>query len=132
MSSSSNVPSLAERLSDGKLLHIRLRDGVCVIRFLEPMLRDTDRHQQVKKVLERLSREYHVFIVDMSVVRYCSSLVLGALVLLRNTAEESGGCVHVCGVSGHVKELFAVTGMESLFDCFDDEDQALADLTSAL
>lgn len=128
MSSSSDVPSLVERLSDGKLLNIELKDGVCVIRFLEPMLRDADRPQQVKKVLERLSREYRLFVVNMSMVEYCSSLVLGALVLLRNTAVESGGCVHVCGISGNVRELFAVTAMDALFDCFDEEDRAMADL----
>lgn len=130
MSSSSNVPSLAERLSDGKLLHIELQNGVCVIRFLEPMLRDADRPQHVKKVLERLSQEYRLFVINMSVVQYCSSLVLGALVLLRNTADESGGGVHVCGVNGHVRELFDVTGMQALFDCFETQEEAVSDLTA--
>lgn len=128
MATSSDEIPLVEQLSDGKLLNVEECDSVCVIRFVEPMLRDADRPQHVKRVLGLLTREYSRFVVNMSPVRYCSSLVLGSLVLLRNTAHESGGQVHVCGVTGQVAELFAVTGMDSLFQSFETEEDAVADL----
>ncbi len=127
MSDGSETTTLAEQLSDGELLDIELCDDVCVVRFIEPMLRDADRPQRVKHVLGKLARHYDRFIINMTSVEYCSSLVLGALVLLRNTVDEAGGRVHMCGVTGQVGELFDITGMDTLFSLFETEAEALAD-----
>jgi len=121
MSSRSEESSLAEQLSDNKLLNVEICGDVCVIRFVEPLLRDSER----QRVFSRLSREYSRFVINLSVVEYCSSLVLGTLVLLQTTADEKGGGAHICGISGQVRELFAVTAVQTLFAYFDKETAAI-------
>ena len=125
MSSRSEESSLAEQLSDNRLLNVEICDDVCVIRFIEPLLRDSERQRGVKRAFSRLARKYSRFVIDLSVVEYCSSLVLGTLVLLQTTADEKGGSAHVCGIRGQVRELFAVTAVETLFAYFDSEAAAI-------
>ena len=118
------------RFGNATLLTIEMRERVCIVRFIEPMLRDADRLENVKRTCVRLAKEHHDFVINMSAVKYCSSLLLGSLVLMRNKVHALGGRVHICGITGPVAQLFTMSRMDSLFKQFETEVEAVADLTA--
>ena len=131
MADSSESKAGTDQSDVDRLLTSEVRHGVCVVRFVEPVLRDSDRLEELKQTCLQLTCKHRRFVVNMTVVRYCSSIALSSLVLMRNTVTRHGGRVHLCGVSGPLADILTATGLDELFSWFDTEEEALADLVEA-
>lgn len=68
---------------------------------------------------------------DLSDLRIMNSTGLNILVHSLTLARKSGGEVLICGVSGKIKQLFIITKLNTIFQVFDTEDEALAAFGSA-
>jgi anti-anti-sigma factor len=72
---------------------------------------------QLKKALKPLE-SVDLAVVDVSQLTYLDSTILGGLVGLRKAMALNGkaGLVHIIGASSHIRRLFEVTGLATIFD----------------
>lgn len=66
------------------------------------------------------------FLIDVSGVRFVDSTGLGALVRALTTSQNEGGGTKLLGVGPHLKKLLEVTRLDSVFETFDNREQAVA------
>lgn len=62
---------------------------------------------------------------DLSDLRIMNSTGLNILVNSLTQARKSGGEVLICGVSEKIKQLFIITKLNTIFQVFDTEEEAL-------
>jgi anti-sigma B factor antagonist len=65
-------------------------------------------------------------LVDMSDISWVNSTGLGILIAGHRTVSASGGALKLLHVSKRIESILMVTKLNTLFDSYDDEDQALA------
>jgi anti-sigma B factor antagonist len=68
------------------------------------------------------------FVLNLSDVDSIDSSGLGELIKTRVTLARRGGNVNLVGVGKKVKDLLVMTKLLVVFDCFDDESDAIAAL----
>lgn len=68
------------------------------------------------------------FVVDFAKLDYISSAGLRVLLTTAKQLKPKGGAALFANVPGHVREVFAVTGFDSILDLHDTVDAALAAL----
>lgn len=64
-------------------------------------------------------------VLDLSDVRYVDSNGIGELMAASNAAQNRGGAVRLCGVTGPLKDLLVITGLLNVFACFEKEAEAI-------
>lgn len=67
-------------------------------------------------------------LVDLSQLEYISSAGFRILLLAAKRADENGGQIALCGVSGKVRQLFDLGGFLDLFRICNTRDEGLAAL----
>jgi anti-anti-sigma factor len=67
---------------------------------------------------EYLKKDERKFVVDMEGLEYVSSAGLRSLLAANQQLQDNKGQIRLCNVNGLVKEVFAVSGFESLFDVY--------------
>jgi len=65
-------------------------------------------------------------LIDCSAVRIVDSSGLGALVRALTTSQDEGGRAKLLGVGPHLKKLLEMTKLDSVFETFDDREQAVS------
>ena len=65
-------------------------------------------------------------LLDMGRVRYVDSAGLGDLVQAYAAARNRGGAMKLLSLTKRVNDLLILTRLLTLFECFDDETEALA------
>jgi anti-anti-sigma factor len=65
-------------------------------------------------------------VLDFTQVRYVSSMGLRAVLVVGRKLDGQGGRLIPCCLSGMVREVFQISGFDSLFTIFDSTDTALA------
>ena len=73
-----------------------------------------------------IKRGATVLILDFSELTYISSMGLRALVVVGKFLEERNGKLHICGLTGLVKQVFEITRLNSVFTIHDSVQSALA------
>jgi anti-anti-sigma factor len=69
-----------------------------------------------------------ILILDFTQVRYISSWGLRSVLSIGKAADAQGGRLITCGLNAMVKEVFQISGFESLFRTFPTLEAALASL----
>jgi anti-sigma B factor antagonist len=64
-------------------------------------------------------------ILDFRHVGFMSSAVLGLLIRISKKVHEHGGQIRLCGISTRIYQAFEITGLNKIFDIFQDVDDAL-------
>lgn len=64
-------------------------------------------------------------LLNMSGVRYVDSAGLGKLISGYTTLRREGGRVRLLGVAQNVRDLLVITKLVTVFDTYEDEQQAL-------
>ena len=68
-----------------------------------------------KSFSEWLKNGERFFVVDMQGLEYISSAGLHSLLSANQQLKDNNGQIHLCNVSGLVREVFTISGFESLF-----------------
>ena len=77
---------------------------------------------------EWIARGEKVLILDFTQVRYISSWGLRCVLGIGKTLDNEGGRLIACGLSAMVKEVFQISGFDSLFRTYPTMEIALANL----
>lgn len=67
-------------------------------------------------------------VVDLAKVKFVDSVALGALVVLLRRIKQDDGRLALAGLTGHGMRILQVTGLEKVFELFDDVSSALESL----
>ena len=67
---------------------------------------------------EWLGKGRQNFIVDMSRLQYISSAGLRSMLSASQQVKDSNGQIRLCNVCGLVKDVFVISGFESLFPMY--------------
>ncbi len=80
-----------------------------------------------KKEIIRLHEQGKVdLLIDCSALRFVDSTGLGALVRALTTSQGEGGQAKLLGVGPHLRKLLEMTKLDSVFEIFDDREQAVS------
>jgi len=83
--------------------------------------------EQVKKEFgEILEKESKNIVVNFKNLDFISSLVLAAFVYLLKLTNDKHGKLKFCELKSKVKEVFAVTDLDKVFEIYPNESAALA------
>jgi anti-sigma B factor antagonist len=86
-----------------------------------------DSETRFKKTISHLLEEGKIdLLVDCSGLRFVDSTGLGALVRALTTSQNEGGRTKLLGVGTNLKKLLALTKLDSVFEMFDDREQAVS------
>ncbi|REJ94481.1 MAG: anti-sigma factor antagonist [Planctomycetota bacterium] len=100
---------------------------VTVARFIDKKILDENNIQKIGNQLFGLIDEdaRRKIVLDFSNVEYLSSAALGKLITLNNKMKKAKGKLRLCGIRPDIYEVFAITKLNTVFDIYDDRDQAL-------
>ncbi len=79
--------------------------------------------QEVVRVIDRGD---HDLVLDLTEVAFCDSTGIGVVVAAVKRARTAGGDVRVVCVNERLREMFAITRLDRVFDLFDLVDEAVA------
>ena len=82
--------------------------------------------QIADKVRSVLQDGHNRLLLDLGHVRYVDSGGLGALVHAFSAARNRGGALKLLNVTRRLNDLLVMTRLLTVFDCFDQEAEALA------
>jgi anti-anti-sigma factor len=75
---------------------------------------------------EEIAKGQTILILDFTQVRYISSAGLRSVIVVGKKLNALGGRLIISGLHGMVKEVFHLSGFDSLFKIFDTAEAALA------
>jgi len=115
---SEDVPITIEKVGDVSVARVHLSE--LTSQCADMMLNEFGRAQEGNKP-PRLA-------VDLSSVKFIDSVALGTLVLLLRRINQAGGKLALVGLTGHPRKMLEVTGLEKVFQFYDDVSSAVAQL----
>jgi anti-anti-sigma factor len=65
------------------------------------------------------------FILDFSEVQFVSEEAFGRLIALNKKIGQANGRLRLCSLHSNIHEVLVLTGLDGLFDIYDDADEAL-------
>lgn len=74
----------------------------------------------------KLTENEKSILLDFSGVEYISSACLRTLLTLTKKIKEQGGNIAITSLSDNVKQIFKVSGFDSILQIFEDKEQALS------
>jgi anti-sigma B factor antagonist len=80
----------------------------------------------LRDTVRKLITENKQIVLNLAGVNYIDSGGLGTLVSLYTTARSSGGAVKLASLTQRVGDLLQVTKLVTIFDVYDDEEEAVA------
>jgi anti-sigma B factor antagonist len=97
--------------------------GVTVATFLNPKI-----VLEVREPLYALveSQGHRRIVLNFENVKFLSSAPIGVLVLLKKKVEAVGGTVRFCCVDPDILDVFRITSIDSLFEIYASEADAIA------
>jgi anti-sigma B factor antagonist len=89
-------------------------------------LNGTGATQLADKVRGELQRGHEHLVLELGRLRYVDSAGLGELVHAFSAVRNRGGVMKLLNATRRLNDLLKVTGLLTVFECFDEEDEALA------
>lgn len=105
-----------------------LRVGNALVILAEGRLDSLSANDFEEKVIQCIDSGEKSILLDFSMIDYISSAGLRALLTSVKRQKEKGGGLAICGLSGSVKEIFRVSGFDTVVDIYPDQESALGKL----
>jgi anti-anti-sigma factor len=116
------------RLRRQSLHWTELVNGVTLVTFLDRKILDLNAIQELgDKLIAMVEQDRRTALVlDFQIVEYLSTAMIGNLVILDKKVKEKSGRLVLCNLTPVIKEVFAVTRLDQVFEIEDSLDEALA------
>ena len=101
---------------------------VTVVRFRGRHIREEEAIRAVSRSLGRLvERDGRTrLLLDFAGIEHLASLIIAALLQLRDRTRKAGGRLALCGLRPDVAEVFRITGVDKVLNIYPGEQEALA------
>ena len=116
-------------MSDQQVTSIEQRETIVVAAVQQAEMDDVATGKMQAEILAAAEQapDLHV-VLDLSKVSFFPSLSLGAVVALLNALKKRGQKLILAGMQPPVRDSFAITRLDKLFEIRDDVDAVLAHL----
>ena len=95
--------------------HKETRPGVIVIAMTGKVMLGPE-SQKLELLIPQLLREGHRnFIFDLTGVSHLDSTGIGRFIFSFNKVRQAGGQLYMAGATGHVRDVFRVTRLDTIF-----------------
>ena len=99
----------------------------CVIIRIEDTRSEPGSAAELKTAfLEQMGQQHVNILVNLSVVEYMDSSVLGALLFGRRQAQTEGGDLRIVAPSERVQSMIEIAQLDRILDIFDTEEEGIA------
>jgi anti-sigma B factor antagonist len=93
------------------------RDGLTVVKFVDPLLDEQNTWIIKKQVAELVEeRDQAPLLLDFANVKFLSSAALGALLALHRKAKKRGVDISLCHLAPELEDVFQATGLTDVFN----------------
>ena len=82
-----------------------------------------------QRLKELVATGVKTVLIDFASVKYLTSAAFRVLLVANGSLKEKGGQLALCGVTGHVRELFEMGGLLQAFTMFQSREEAMSKLT---
>ena len=103
----------------------RKRDGVAIIELSGKLMGGPDAATVDETIKTLLHEGIRNIVVNLEKVRWVNSTGLGILISGYTTVKKSGGELKLLKVSDRIENIFIVSKLYTVFESFDDEDEAV-------
>lgn len=103
----------------------RVREGIAILDLRGRLIVGEPVASLREKVRELLESGQHNVILNMQQVDYVDSTGLGGLVISYTTLKKAGGALRIVNISKRNIELLILTKLSTVFEIFDDEQDAV-------
>ncbi len=103
---------------------------VYVLRLSGQLMGGPDADAVRETILSALNQGYKSLLVDLKDVSWVNSTGLGILISSHITVANNGGSLKLMRVSRRIDSIFMVTRLNTVFQVFDSEPEALASFRS--
>jgi anti-anti-sigma factor len=110
---------------------VEQNDSIVIFTLKEPKLDAINAPDVKAELLIICQPTIEALILDLSLVKYCDSAGLSALLLAHRQMKEHEAPVFLAGASDQVRNLLRISQLEWLFDYFDSTEEALEQLGEA-
>jgi len=100
-------------------------DDAVVLTFLTGLISGSESLGRLDEVTAAVAKAPRI-VVDLSRMRFISSMFLGMLVALHRRVVAAQGALRLCGLRSGEREVFKATRLDTVFDIREDEPSALA------
>ncbi|MEZ6094711.1 MAG: STAS domain-containing protein [Pirellulaceae bacterium] len=113
-------------------IHVENIDDVSVVRFADDKVMDPARIEQLGGELLRLSESQSEprVVINFSDVKFFSSAAINKLIVLEKKVRAKGGRMRLTNLRPEVRDLFGFTQLDSLFQIYDQQAEAVVELTT--
>ncbi|MDA1054270.1 MAG: STAS domain-containing protein [Planctomycetota bacterium] len=110
-------------------LDVSQSGDVSVVRFVDRRILDASNIEELGDELFALVETDHLkrLLLNFTGVEFLSSAALNKLIILDKKVKSIGGKLVLSDLRQEIKEVFAITRLDQLFNISDSEQQALAD-----
>ncbi|HAA67556.1 MAG: anti-anti-sigma factor [Planctomycetaceae bacterium] len=119
-------------MSERRRITVNTVGDVHVVRFNDRKILDTTYIGELGEELFSLLEEpgSHKLLLNFDGVEFLSSGALNKLIFLDRRVKEVSGSLRLTNLRPELNEVFMITRLHELFQIFEDEVEALADLNS--
>ena len=103
----------------------RVREGIAILDLRGRLIVGEPVASLREKIRELLESGQHNVILNMQQVEYVDSTGLGGLVISYTTLKKAGGALRIVNISKRNIELLILTKLSTVFEIFDDEQDAV-------
>ncbi|NUQ61442.1 MAG: STAS domain-containing protein [Pirellulales bacterium] len=115
---------------DYRRLQVSERGDVLILKLLDSRLSADLADEIGNECRVAVEREgFQKILLDFSGVNYACSDVIAKLVILNKRVREKGGRLKLCGICPFVREILAMTKLDTILDIAASEADALAAFT---
>jgi anti-sigma B factor antagonist len=107
-------------------VQLRERDGIVILDLHGKLMGGPDADSIRNTIHDLLERGSSRVIVSLRGVNWVNSTGIGILITGYTTLRKNGGDLKLLHVSERIRSILYITKLNLIFECFDDEDQAVA------
>jgi anti-anti-sigma factor len=114
---------------DNSICQIETKENVTVLSMVLDEITTVQERALMRDFFTLINEGVKNIVIDLSKTTHIASVGLAALVfMLKRTKKEHCNLV-ICGVSDKMRSVFKTTGIETLFDVYDNKEEAITRFT---
>lgn len=105
---------------------IKTLDDIAVFSLTGKMMGDKLTPNLYDEAKSLIGRGFKNIIIDLRQIEFINSIGLGVIIACRTSTIKTGGSLKLIGINDNISKYFKITSLESYFDFYKSEEEALA------
>ncbi len=111
-------------------LETREMDQVLIVDLKEPELNHVICNEFQRRIMSLVDNGMITLLLNLGSVQFLDSCGIGTLITIRNKLLKVKGAIARCNISERVQKVRDIAALHKVFDIYETEEDALADLAA--